>query len=282
MPTGFMDFPREVRDQIYHALWCISPYLKQEENSHSLALLGIYEGDVNVSPCNKPYVYKNLPKWLLSSKAVLYEAMEQYYRKSQTCLKLDSQRKYRECLNYQLHPPKRIFPLLFSAALAKTVHLHFLLSPRLDHDGLGHWSMFPEPPPGQITCRKLYEEEVRDAQQLVSFMAITGKTKDITVYLPAVDLGSVEWVMDLKDLGIFEPVINQLRRFKIIVDEFGPNSVAESMLTECNYEPSLHAEVAKLGSTVFKGMVATKKKDIPPEPDFRFFQRQLTFCFEKI
>jgi len=74
--TGFFSLPRELRDEIYAHLFTLSPCL--DASFHGVTL------NLHYSPrcCAKQTIFKPDQSWLLASKTVMTEALQEYARKA--------------------------------------------------------------------------------------------------------------------------------------------------------------------------------------------------------
>lgn len=68
-----LTLPREIRDLIYHELWLHAPDIRLHDQSHCRPIEMTYELDF----CGP---IQGLPEWLLTSKVILQEGLEQLYR----------------------------------------------------------------------------------------------------------------------------------------------------------------------------------------------------------
>lgn len=83
MPPSFLDLPREIRDNVYDALWTATP---------KIALLD-HPSMGRIVACYKSHIYPEtaLPTWLLTNKQILSEATAQMVRHGTWIIRLRSE-----------------------------------------------------------------------------------------------------------------------------------------------------------------------------------------------
>lgn len=83
MPTTFLDLPRELRDQIYNALWTLTPKISLLDNPSMGRVVACYKSILTPETA--------LPTWLLTNKQILHEATQQMIRYGTWTVRLRSE-----------------------------------------------------------------------------------------------------------------------------------------------------------------------------------------------
>ncbi|KAF2630718.1 hypothetical protein BU25DRAFT_245854 [Macroventuria anomochaeta] len=83
MPISFLDLPRELRDQIYDALWVSTPKISLLDHPSMGRIITCYKSLLTPEAA--------LPLWLLTSKQILSEATEQMIRHGTWTVRLRSE-----------------------------------------------------------------------------------------------------------------------------------------------------------------------------------------------
>ncbi|KAJ8115944.1 hypothetical protein OPT61_g2529 [Boeremia exigua] len=83
MPPSFLDLPRELRDQIYDALWLSTPKITLLDHPSMGRIVACYK--------SQPTPETALPTWLLTNKQILSEATAQMTRHGTWIIRLRSE-----------------------------------------------------------------------------------------------------------------------------------------------------------------------------------------------
>ena len=93
------DLPRELRDLVYSHLWWATPHIRPSFRSYRWPIFKVYYGDTNTeSPC------RYLPRWLLLSKGVCQEGIEDLQRHPVWTCVLDEDLKIRDGFSALTNP----------------------------------------------------------------------------------------------------------------------------------------------------------------------------------
>jgi len=86
MPRHFLDLPREIRDRVYHELWSGNSDINLSPSNYCLEIFSEFHPEpphwlnTYLDPPQQFHSTSGLPNWLLTSKAILEEAMEVFDR----------------------------------------------------------------------------------------------------------------------------------------------------------------------------------------------------------
>lgn len=216
----FSNLPRELRDQIYYELWRGTPGVLV--TSDERGTITAYPGAIGPSEQETT----KLPSWLLASKTVLQEGIEELQRKGSMAIVLEG-------AHYNLGF------VLPSISLFTTQNLDITLQiiPR---------ELQGEPGQDQSCLIRPLIEDIALLEATLSQHTVTMKTKTLKLQMYIDHRNSnIPYAVDLSRLDVFLARILPLDTLELVVYESLPN---DAPIARASLEASLVSEGKRLGS----------------------------------
>jgi hypothetical protein len=229
MPAGFLDLPRELRDQIYSEMWAS---LCTIGNRFSQDRYMVLDADYHLGPYTRGELAISEASSIMP--VMLVEAVEEFHRQGHITMKIWTN-GWTLSDGLQFDPNHPLSPISAREIWVWMTVMNF------------QKSLAPDEPPVVI----VNPNDIAYLEVLVPLLEASGKIRNLKLFLMPPSISEEHGLdFDLQSLAVLEPLVPHLRYFEINVsDESLPWTPARKDLTE----QFLWAEGKKLRNDKFQG-----------------------------